>query len=64
MVVHLNKGEAMLKSDLFALLLVTIVAGFVLYDSRRLKSPVYAIMKIVCVFIVLLWVMAALVLNA
>jgi len=54
----------MLKSDLFALLLVTIVAGFVLYDSRRLKSPVYAIMKIVCVFIVLLWVMAALVLNA
>lgn len=54
----------MLKSDLLALLLVTVVAGFVLYDSRRLKSPVYAIMKIVCAFIVLLWIMAALILSA
>ena len=54
----------MLNSDILALLLVTIVAGFVLYDSRRLKSPVYGIMKIVCALIVLLWIMAALILSA
>lgn len=54
----------MLKSDLIALLIVTVVAGFVLYDSRRLKSPVYNLMKIICAFIVLLWIMAALILTA
>jgi hypothetical protein len=54
----------MLTTDILALLLVTVVAGFVLYDSRRLKSPVYGIMKIVCSLIVLLWIMAALILSA
>jgi hypothetical protein len=54
----------MLKTDLLALLLVTVVAGFVLYDSRRLKSPVYNLMKVVCALIVLLWIMAALILSA
>jgi hypothetical protein len=54
----------MLKSDLLALLLVTFVAGFVLYDSRRLNSPVYTLMKIVCTFIVLLWIVAALLYSA
>ena len=54
----------MLMSDLFALLLVTVVAGFVLFDSRRLKSPVYGIMKVICAVIVLLWIAAALLFNA
>jgi hypothetical protein len=54
----------MLKSDLLALLLVTLVAGFVLFDSRRLKSPVYGLMKVICAIIVLLWIAAALLYSA
>lgn len=48
-----------LKSDLFALLLVSVACLFLLWDSRRLKSPVYLVAKIIAVVIIILWLMAA-----
>ena len=48
-----------LKTDFIALLCVTVVAAFVLWESRRKESPVYITMKIMSVIIALLWIIAA-----
>ncbi len=48
-----------LKTDFIALLCVTVVAAFVLWESRRKESPVYIVMKIISAVIVVLWVMAS-----
>jgi hypothetical protein len=47
-----------LNTDFLAILLVTVVALFVAWDARRLKSPVYPFMKILLVIIALIWAMA------
>jgi uncharacterized membrane protein len=47
-----------LNTDFLAILLVTVVALFVTWDARRLKSPVYPFMKILLVVIALIWAMA------
>jgi len=47
-----------LNTDFLAILIVTVVAIFVTWDARRLKSPVYLYMKILLVVIAAIWAMA------
>lgn len=47
-----------LTTDFLAILIVTVVAIFVTWDARRLKSPVYLYMKILLVVIAAIWAMA------
>jgi hypothetical protein len=46
------------NTDFLAIVLVTVVALFVAWDARRLKSPVYLFMKIILVVIAVIWAMA------
>jgi len=48
-----------LKTDFISLLCVTVVAAFVLWESRRKEFSIYIIMKIIAVVIAVLWIIAA-----
>jgi hypothetical protein len=47
-----------LNTDFIAIVIVTVVALFVAWDARRLKSPIYPLVRALLVVITVIWAMA------